>query len=264
MDVIILQNSEDVAASGAGLIQQLLQTKPDAVLGLATGNTPIAMYQNLITACDNGDVSFRGVTTFNLDEYVGINADDPASYRTTMKREFFDRIDIDQTNTYLPECAPKQDPCSVGPAYEATILEAGGIDLQVLGIGENGHIGFNEPTSSLGSRTRIKTLTRGTLQNNSQYFSSNDVQPQVAVTMGIATILDARHVVLLATGSRKADAVRNAIEGPVSAMCPASAMQMHEKVTVLLDNEAASRLVLRDYYDWVHQQKQCLGREFTA
>lgn len=264
MDVIILQNREDVAACGAGLIQQLLQTKPDAVLGLATGNTPVAMYRQLITACDNGDVSFRGVTTFNLDEYVGINADDPASYRTTMKRELFDRIDIDQANTYLPECAPKQDPCSVGSAYEAMIVEAGGIDLQVLGIGQNGHIGFNEPTSSLGSRTRIKTLTRDTLEINSQYFSSADVQPQVAVTMGIATILDARHVVLLATGTRKADAVRNAIEGPVSAMCPASALQMHEKVTVLLDDAAASRLALRDYYDWVHQQKKCLGKELTT
>lgn len=264
MDVIILKESNDVAACGAGLIQRLLQTKPAAVLGLATGNTPLAMYQCLITACANGAVSFREVTTFNLDEYVGIDAGDPASYRSTMKRELFDRIDIDQARTYLPESGSGVDPSDTGPAYEEAILAAGGIDLQVLGIGQNGHIGFNEPTSSLGSRTRIKTLTQETLQNNSRYFADPDKQPQVAVTMGIATILDARHVLLLATGVQKAVAVRDAIEGPVSAMCPASALQMHRKVTVLLDDEAASRLTMRDYYDWVHRQKQRLGLDFTA
>lgn len=264
MDVIILKDSNDVAAFGAGLIQQLLQTKPDAVLGLATGNTPLAMYQCLISACDDGEVSFREVTTFNLDEYVGIDAGDPASYRSTMKRELFDHVDIDQTRTHLPESGPGVDPSDTGPAYEEAILAAGGIDLQVLGIGHNGHIGFNEPTSSLRSRTRIKTLTQETLQSNSQYFSDSGKQPQVAVTMGIATIMDARHVMLLATGDRKAEAVRNAIEGPVSAMCPASALQMHERVTVLLDAAAASHLTMRDYYDWVYRQKQRLGKDFTA
>lgn len=264
MDVIVLKKSSAVAACGAGLIQQLLQTKPAAVLGLATGNTPLAMYQCLITACDNGEVSFRDVTTFNLDEYVGIDAGNPASYRSTMKRELFDRIDIDQARTYLPESDAGVDPSATGPAYEEAILAAGGIDLQVLGIGRNGHIGFNEPTSSLGSRTRIKTLTQQTLQSNSQYFADSGTQPQVAVTMGIATILDARHILLLATGVEKAQAVRDAIEGPVTAMCPASALQLHRKVTVLLDDEAASCLAMRDYYDWVHRQKQRFGKEFTA
>lgn len=264
MDVIILRDSEQVATHGMVVIRKLLQSKPDAVLGLATGNTPLAMYQRLIVACDDGEISFRAVTTFNLDEYVGIDADDAASYRSTMKRELFDRIDIDQSRTNLPETVAGADPSATGPAYEAAIVAAGGIDLQVLGIGQNGHIGFNEPTSSLGSRTRIKTLTQETLRNNSQHFSDPEKQPQVAVTMGIATILDARHIVMLATGSQKANAVRNAIEGPVSAMCPASALQTHERVTVLLDDDAASKLEMREYYEWVHQQKQRLGKEFSA
>lgn len=255
MDVIILNDGDAVAAAGADLVQRVLRRKPNAVLGLATGRTPLALYRRLVAGCRDEGVSFRDVTTFNLDEYIGLSPDDPQSYRAYMKRELFDQIDIDQGNTFLPECGAETDPLDVGPAYEALIRSRGGIDLQVLGIGRNGHIGFNEPTSSLNSRTRIKTLTRETIAANRQYFKDPAAQPQLAVTMGIATIMDARQVVLLATGKDKAEAVRQSIEGPISAMCPASILQMHETVSVLLDEAAASALTLRDYYDWIAEQK---------
>lgn len=261
MDIVILKDSDQVAAYGAALFRRLLHDKPDAVLGLATGGTPIALYRRLIADYSDAMLSFREATTFNLDEYLGIDPRDPQSYRSYMRRELFDPVDIDIANTFLPECAAGENPLDVGPRYEQLIRSKGGIDLQILGIGQNGHIGFNEPTSSLVSRTRIKTLTRETLAANRRYFDAPALQPQLAITMGIASIMDARDIVLLATGSRKADAVRQSIEGPVSSMWPASALQMHERVTVLLDDAAASQLAQRDYYDWVQQQKQELLNE---
>ena len=264
MDVVILKDSDAVAAAGADLLQQLLRQKPDAVLGLASGRTPLAMYRQLIANCKAAGLSFRDVSTFNLDEYLGLPPGDPQSYRAYMQRELFDHIDIDMDNTFLPECGVGCDPREAGRAYEALIRARGGIDLQVLGIGRNGHIGFNEPTSSLRSRTRIKTLTRETITANRQYFDNPADQPQTALTMGIATIMDARRIVLLATGSDKAEAVRQAIEGPVSAMCPASILQMHETVTVLLDDAAASALTLREYFEWVAEQKRKLGADATG
>ena len=262
MDVVILDSSEQVAHEAARLIGELLHGNPAAVLGLASGETPRATYRELVRAHREGGLSFRQVSTFNLDEYVGLEPGSPQSYRTYMRRELFDHVDIDPCNTFLPECPPGTDPRTVGPSYEARIAECGGIDLQLLGVGANGHIGFNEPTSSLASRTRIKTLTRATIDANRQYFDDPSKQPQLAVTMGIATIMDARHVVLLATGERKSDAVRRLVEGPVTASCPASILQMHERVTVLLDAAAAARLELRDYYDWVAAQKRALLATF--
>lgn len=264
MDVIILKDSDAVAAAGAELLQQLLRRNPNAVLGLASGRTPLAMYRRLIEICRETGLSFRDVTTFNLDEYLGLPPGDPQTYRAYMQRELFDHIDIDVNNTFLPECGKGCDPLEAGPAYEALIRARGGIDFQVLGIGRNGHIGFNEPTSSLRSRTRIKTLTRETVAANKQYFDNPADQPQTALTMGIATIMDARRIVLLATGTDKAEAVRQMIEGPVSAMCPASILQMHETVTVLLDDAAASALSLREYYEWVAEQKLKLGADATG
>ena len=260
MDVVILENSDAVAAEAAGLLTSLIEEKPAAVLGLASGRTPLAMYRLLIERCQQGVLSFRDISTFNLDEYLGLPPGDPQTYRAYMQSEFFDHIDINSNNTFLPECAAGEDPLAIGPAYETLIRSRGGIDLQVLGIGRNGHIGFNEPTSSLNSRTRVKTLTRATVDANRQYFSDPAAQPLLAITMGIATVMDARHVLLLATGDGKADAVRQAIEGPVSAMCPASMLQMHETATVLLDSDAASKLDLLDYYHWVAEQKQVLQR----
>lgn len=258
MDIVILKDSEEVAAAGAKLVQDLLLEKPNAVLGLATGGTPKVLYRHLIADYKRKKVSYRDVTTFNLDEYFGLGPEDSQSYRSYMQRELFDKIDIDVANTFLPECGADENPLIVGPRYEELIRSKGGIDLQVLGIGQNGHIGFNEPTSSLSSRTRIKTLTRETIANNRQYFDDSASQPQLAITMGIATIVDAHKIVLLATGSNKAQAIRQSIEGPVSSMWPASILQMHEHVTVLLDEDAASALSLRDYYDWVQEQKRRL------
>ena len=261
MEIVILENSDAVAIEGAARIRRLLEDKPDAVLGLATGSTPLAMYRRLVADFRQGLVSFTGVTTFNLDEYVGLRADDPQSYSGYMSRELFDHIDIDRGRTHLPLCEPGTDPATVGPCYEESIRAAGGIDLQVLGVGQNGHIGFNEPASSLGSRTRVKTLTPETLHSNSRYFDDPAEQPELAVTMGIATIRSASRVMLLATGSRKAAAVRQLVEGPVSAMWPATALQLHERVAVLIDNEAAAGLERRDYYDWVNRkQRQLLLR----
>jgi len=258
MDIIILKDSEQVAITGSRHIQNLLGTKPDAVLGLATGRTPLALYKKLVSACEKKMVSFRDATTFNLDEYIGVRPEDMQSYRSYMRRELFENIDIRPNNTFLPECVDGESPFDVGPRYEERIRAAGGIDLQVLGIGQNGHIGFNEPTSSLRSRTRIKTLTRETVANNRQYFDDPDSQPQLAITMGIATIMDAREILLLATGDEKAEAVQQSIEGPLSSLWPASILQMHERVTVLLDESAASSLERRDYYRWVQDQKQLL------
>ncbi len=258
MDIVILKDSEQVAVAGAQALQDLLAAKPDAVLGLATGRTPLAMYRQLVAAYEKSSLSFRDATTFNLDEYLGIKPADPQSYRSYMQRELFDDIDIETSNTHLPECAAGENPLDVGPRYEEEIRARGGIDLQVLGIGQNGHIGFNEPSSSLSSRTRVKTLTRETIASNRQYFDAVEAQPQLAITMGIATIMDAHEILLLATGAEKAAAVRQSIEGPVSSMWPASILQMHERVTVLLDESAAAALERRDYYNWVQDQKRRL------
>ena len=262
MDVVILDSSEQVAQEGARMIGRLLRDNPAAVLGLASGQTPRAMYRALVRAHRDDGLSFRDVTTFNLDEYVGLEPGSPPSYRAYMHRELFDHVDIDRGNTFLPECPPGNDPRDVGPSYEAQIARRGGIDLQVLGVGVNGHIGFNEPASSLASRTRIKTLTRETIAANRRYFDDPADQPQLAITMGIGTIMDAREVLLLATGDSKSETVHRLVEGPVTASCPASMLQLHERATVMLDTEAAARLERRDYYDWVAAQKRAVLKRF--
>jgi len=262
MEIVILKNAENVADMGAELVTELLRVSPAAVLGLATGGTQIALYRKLVEAYRAGSVSFHRATTFNLDEYLGVTPDNPQSYRAYMRQELFDHVDIDPRRTFLPECAEGRNPVLVGPAYEKAITDAGGIDLQVLGIGANGHIGFNEPSSSLNSRTRVKTLTRQTVEDNSRLFAADEFQPRLAVTMGIATIMDARRILLLATGAHKADAVARMTEGPVTAMCPASILQMQERVTVLLDEAAASGLQNRDYYDWTRRQNASLTARF--
>lgn len=258
MDVVILDSSEQVALAGAGLVAAVVRNKPSAVLGLASGQTPRPLYRELVRMHREDGLSFARISTFNLDEYIGLEPGAPPSYRAYMERELFAHVDVDPGNTFLPECPPGRDPRSVGPAYEARIRERGGIDLQLLGLGRNGHIGFNEPASSLRSRTRVKTLTRETIAANRQYFDDPTSQPQLAVTMGIGTIMDAREILLLATGESKAAAVRQLVEGPVAAMWPATMLQLHEKVTVLLDDAAAAQLELREYYDWVATQKQRL------
>jgi len=263
MEIIILKNAESVADMAGELVGELLCARPSAVLGLATGSTQLALYQRLVEKHLDGTLSFKKTTSFNLDEYLGVAADNPQSYRSYMNREFFDDIDIDKSKTFLPSCGEGENPRMVGPRYEQKIREAGGIDLQLVGIGNNGHIGFNEPSSSLRSRTRVKTLTKQTLKDNGRLFSKDEFQPKLAITMGIATIMDARRILLLATGGNKAEAVRKTVEGPVSAMCPASILQMHERVTVLLDEAAAAELDNKDYYDWTHRQNEALKDRFS-
>jgi glucosamine-6-phosphate deaminase len=262
MEVVILNDANEVATHGAALVEAMLRVKPRAVFGFATGSTPIALYRRLAERHRAGKVSFRDAASFNLDEYLGITPDNPQSYRAYMQREFFDLVDIDPAHTHLPECPPGEDPQRIGPRYETMIRDAGGIDLQVLGIGHNGHIGFNEPSSSLVSRTRVKTLTPRTLEANSRLFEDGEYQPRLAITMGIATIMEARRILLLATGDAKATAVAGLVEGPVTAMCPASALQLHERVTVLLDEAAAAQLRYREYYDLANRENRALKDRF--
>ncbi|MFP6906453.1 MAG: glucosamine-6-phosphate deaminase [Verrucomicrobiota bacterium] len=254
MEIIIHADATQVATRAADFITAQLGHKPDSVLGLATGSTPVATYADLVRRHQAGSLSFAQVTTFNLDEYVGLPPDHPQSYRSFMNKNLFDQVDIDLSRTHVPD-GNAENPVEVGPAYEATIDAAGGIDLQVLGIGTNGHIAFNEPTSSLGSRTRIKTLTEQTFKDNSRSFEAGEFQPRLAITMGIQTILEARRILLLATGAAKAQAVVDMVEGAITASCPASALQMHEKTTVIIDEAAASKLTLRPYYTWVLDQQ---------
>jgi glucosamine-6-phosphate deaminase len=259
MEVIIVDNPEQVAQISAQFVIELIRRKHDAVLGLATGNTPIATYQKLIMAHQNNAVSFAAVRTFNLDEYLGIDVSDAHSFRRFMNQQFFDHIDIAPENTHLPDglCV---NPRAEGRRFEALITHSGGIDLQVLGIGRNGHIGFNEPGSSLASRTRIKTLTPQTRIDN--FGTQHRQAPLHAITMGIGTILDARHVLLLAHGESKARAIYNTVEGAITAMCPASALQQHPRVTVVIDEAAAQLLEHKDYYRWSQLQNQELEQRF--
>lgn len=262
MEVVILKSADDAAIYAAKLVGVLLKSEPDAVLGLATGSTPQALYRRLVANYRDGKISFKNVTSFNLDEYLGVAQDNPQSYRSYMNRELFDLVDIDKQNTFVPDCKDNENPREVGQRYEDRMRLAGGIDLQILGIGGNGHIGFNEPSSSLGSRTRVKTLSRQTLHDNSRLFSKDEFQPKLAMTMGIASIMAARKILLLATGTGKAGAVARMIEGPLTAMCPASILQMHEDATILLDEQAAAQLQDRDYYDWANLQNESLKERF--
>lgn len=251
MKVLICPDRDAAIERAKGIIIDHVNARPKAVLGLATGGTMVPLYERLVSAYQAGAVSFAGVTTFNLDEYIGIPPEHPCSYHTYMRDILFRHIDIDQSRTHLPHGMP-DDVDAEGERYEAEITAAGGISLQLLGIGKNGHIGFNEPSSSLASRTRVKTLTETTRNANRQYFPEGEETPRFALTMGIGTILDARECLLIATGADKAQAVADMIEGPVSAACPASALQFHRHATIITDEEAASQLRLTDYYQHVH------------
>lgn len=251
MKILIHQTQATATDAAAALIADRLARQPDTVLGLATGGTMEAVYAALIARHRAGHVSFARATSFNLDEYVGLPGDHPCSYRRYMREKLFDHVDMSTDRAFLPQ-GDAADPEAEAARYEAAIVAAGDIGLQLLGLGLNGHIGFNEPTSSLSSLTRIKTLTRSTREANARYFDRPDDVPRVAITMGIGTILRAQEVVLLAYGRQKADVVARMIEGPVMAACPATALQMHARVTVVLDEDAASALTLRDYYEQVH------------
>lgn len=252
MRVVILPTADDVSRRAAEIIVSCVQKKTNSVLGLATGGTPLGTYRELLHAHGAGKISFRDVTTFNLDEYVGLGKDHPQSYRSFMRENLFSKADFDETKCHVPDGLAK-DYEAYCESYERSIREAGGIDLQLLGIGTDGHIAFNEPGSSLASRMRLKALTKETRADNARFFEKGEEVPHLAVTMGVGTILEARRILLLATGANKANAVRAFIEGPVTAEVTASALQLHPKVTVLLDEPAAQWLQRRDYYDQVEQ-----------
>jgi len=248
--VLILDTPEAAAARAAEILAGSLSTKPAAVLGLATGETMRPVYARLVALHREGRADFGQATTFNLDEYVGMPPDHPASFAAFMREALFDQVNLDPVRCHLPQ-GDAPDPEAEARRYEDAIAAAGGIDLQLLGIGRNGHVAFNEPTSSLASRTRIKTLTEATRSANAPAFAPYPV-PRHAITMGIATILDARACLLLANGAAKAAAVARMVEGPIGADCPATALQLHSAATVVLDDAAASRLLLREYYETVH------------
>lgn len=249
---VLIQSDADKAVGCVGrLIVARLRRVSASVLGLATGGTMEAVYARLIAAHQAGEVSFAQARSFNLDEYVGLGPDHPCSYWRYMRAQLFAHVDLPAEAALLPR-GDAADPEAEAQRYEAAIVAAGDIGLQLLGLGANGHIGFNEPTSSLSSLTRVKTLTRATRAANARFFATPEEVPRLAITMGIGTILRAGEVVLLAYGAAKAGAVAAMVEGPLSAACPASALQLHRKVTVVLDQEAASQLALREYYEHVH------------
>ena len=247
MEVVILPDAAAVATVVADSIDRLVSAKPDAVLGLATGSSPLGVYDELVRRHRANTLSFRRATAFLLDEYIGLPPEHPESYRAFITRNFTGLIDIDPANVHVPEGSAVDIEAACAD-YETMIRAAGGIDLQLLGIGADGHLGFNEPTSSLASRTRVKTLTEQTRKDNNRFFGDLDEVPRHVVTQGIGTILDARHLVLIAIGAVKAEPIARAVEGPVASMCPASALQLHPRATVIVDEAAAAQLTLADYY----------------
>ncbi len=255
MEIIIKDNKELASIAAAQVIARLIREKPDAVLGLATGSTPLPLYAELIRMHREDGLDFSQVTTFNLDEYVGLEKEHAQSYHTFMWDNLFSKINITADQVHIPD-GMTEDVTSCCAAYEQAITEAGGIDIQLLGIGSDGHVGFNEPTSSFQSRTRIKTLTKQTVIDNARFFDGDESQvPHHCITMGIGTIMDARMNLLLGFGKGKADALTATIEGPVTSMVPASILQHHRSAKFFIDEDAASKLKLADYYRWVYEGK---------
>ena len=252
MDVIIVSDYEEMSDRAAEIVGSAIQEDPRLILGLATGSTPEGLYARLIEMNQQGELDFSEVMSFNLDEYVGLDPTHEQSYRYFMNEKLFDHINIDKSNTHVPDgqAASLSEECT---RYEAAIEEAGGIDLQVLGIGRDGHVGFNEPGTSLASKTHIAALTEETVEDNSRFFERPQDVPRFAVTMGIQSILDARRCLLLASGANKAEAVRRTVEGPITSSVTASALQMHEDTVAIIDEEAATELERKDYYVWVQE-----------
>jgi glucosamine-6-phosphate deaminase len=255
MEVIILESTAEIGRVAADAIEALLIRKPDAVLGLATGSSPLSIYDELVDRHAAGRLSFARARGFTLDEYVGLPPDHPERYRHVIDTVFASRVDFAPGAVAGPDGLADDLPGACAH-YEEAIAAAGGIDVQILGIGTDGHIGFNEPGSSLASRTRIKTLTQQTRMDNARFFGGDiDAVPTHCLTQGLGTIMDARHVILVATGRSKAEAVHHMAEGAVTAMWPASILQHHPHATVLVDDAAAQRLQLADYYRETYRSK---------
>jgi len=254
MEVIVQKTYEEMSRTAAREVANVLNAKPNAVLGLATGSTPLGLYQELARMYARRELDFSHVTTFNLDEYVGLPIAHPQSYYHFMHENFFKHVNIPPQNIHIPS-GTTNNYRAFCEWYEKRIKDYGGIDMQILGIGSDGRIGFNEPGSSLQSRTRLKTLTKPTIDDNARFFEKASDVPVYAITMGVGTILDARRIIMLANGAKKAAAIAAAVEGPVTGMITASALQMHAHTKVFVDEPAAKDLKMREYYDWVYKKK---------
>jgi len=248
---VIIQPTEAAAASlVARIVAHDLRANPHLVLGLATGKTMENVYRHLVRLHKEEKLDFSLCSTFNLDEYVGLFPSDPNSYRHYIDHQLFQHVNVDPRNTHLPNglATDLDEECR---GYEALIQRFGGIDLQLLGIGKAGHIGFNEPLSALRSRTRVKALTPTTIKQNAEFFGGEDKVPRRAITMGVGTIIEARRCLLLATGEAKAGVISRAVEGPITSMVTATALQLHPRCTVVVDEGAASQLKEKEYYRWI-------------
>ena len=253
MDVVICRSYEELSKAAAAVVADLVNHKPNAVLGFATGSSPVGLYQELARLHHKEGLDFSKVTTFNLDEYVGLAGDHPQSYRRFMNEKLFNHINVPVQNTHVPS-GTSTNHKAFCEWYEKQICDAGGIDLQVLGIGSDGHIAFNEPGSSLGSRTRMVTLTEQTIDDNARFFKKKADVPRHAISMGVGTVLEARKLLMVVNGKNKAPALAAAIEGPITSMITASALQLHPDVIVFADEDAAAQLKMRDYYEWIQKQ----------
>ena len=254
MEIIYSETYQEMSVAAAKIVAQTLNFKPNAVLGMATGSTPLGLYKELVRMHKEHMLDFSQVTTFNLDEYVGLPPTHPQSYHYFMHENFFKHVNIPPQNIYIPS-GTTDNYTAFCDWYEKRIVECGGIDIQILGIGSDGHIAFNEPTSSLSSRTRLKTLAKTTIDDNARFFTKREEVPVYAITMGIGTIMEARKIILLAGGKSKACAVAAAVEGPVTSMITASALQLHSDAAVLVDKDSASELKMLDYYRWIQAKK---------
>lgn len=253
-EVIIVKDKKDAGQIAARALADLIITKPSAVLGLATGSTPTVAFDALAEIIKNENIDVSNVSGYALDEYVGLEKSHPESYYSVINRTVTQVLNLNPNKVKTPN-GDVDTISTAGVIYEALIKNSGGIDIQILGIGTDGHIGFNEPGSSFASRTRIKTLTPQTREDNARFFNSVDEVPKHCITQGVGTILEARHCILLAFGKAKADAVQGAIEGPITSSNTASALQLHPHATFILDEEAAEKLERKDYYKFIYDNK---------
>ena len=253
MLVTIKEDYEAMSVQAAEIVAEQIRKKPNSVIGFATGSTPLGLYNELIRLHRETGLDFSKITTFNLDEYVGLEPEHDQSYHYFMWENLFKHINVDPRHVYIPD-GMADDIDYFCQWYEEQMAEVGGLDLQILGIGANGHIAFNEPGSSLGSRTRIKTLTTKTVEDNARFFDDPEKVPRYAITMGIGTIMDARKLVLVASGEGKAEAIQNTLEGPITAMVPATIVQMHQQAHIVLDNEAAN-LLQYEHHEGIVERK---------
>lgn len=255
MEVIIKEHYDQICEEAVKIIHQAWKKKNNLVLGLPTGRTPLGVYKRLIESYQKEEIDFSRTVTFSLDEYLGLKENHPQSFAYYLENNLYQHINLKKENIFRLKGTP-EDIDQHCQDYEEKIKSRGGIDLQILGIGRNGHIGFNEPSSSLSSRTRVKTLAEETVEANSRFFDDKNEVPRFCLTMGIGTIMESKMILLMASGENKSEAIQKTIEGPVTASVPASVLQHHPQAKIIIDQKAASRLARKDYYQWVYKNKE--------